>query len=83
MNLTFSTTQLRTELYQRLSDLFGDVILLDLLLFGQIDELSVYPLSTEEIRRTLNQRLQNLLADDVQEVGRIGQILLARYSRTP
>ena len=83
MNLTFSTTQLRTELYQRLSDLFGDVILLDLLLFVQIDELSVYPLSTEEIRRTLNQRLQNLLADDVQEVGRIGQILLARYSRTP
>ena len=83
MNLTFSTTQLRTELYQRLSDLFGDVILLDLLLFGQIEELSVYPLSTEEIRRTLNQRLQNLLADDVQEVGRIGQILLARYSRTP
>lgn len=46
MKLNLSTEQVRIELYQRLSDLFGDVILLDFLLFGEADEASVYHIAS-------------------------------------
>ena len=82
MNLNLSTEQIRIELYQRLSDLFGDVILLDFLLFGEADEASVYPLTSDEIRHTLHRRVGDFLADDIQELSRLSQILLAHYGVT-
>ena len=82
MNLNLSTEQVRIELYQRLSDLFGDVILLDFLLFGEADESSVYPLASDEIRHTLHRRVGDFLADDIQELSRLSQILLAHYGVT-
>lgn len=82
MNLNLSTEQVRIELYQRLSDLFGDVILLDFLLFGEADEASVYHLASDEIRHTLHRRVGDFLADDIQELSRLSQILLAHYGVT-
>ena len=82
MNLNVSTEQVRIELSQRLSDLFGDVILLDFLLFGEADEASVYPLASDEIRHMLHRRVGDFLTDDIQELSRLSQILLAHYGVT-